>query len=613
MPNFADFNLSDSLKECLAKMEYVTPTPIQEQSIPLVLEGKDLLATSQTGSGKTAAFLIPILSLLEQDENAKLLVLTPTRELAKQIYGIATKMLGKKKSLPVLIIGGENIKRQISALNHRYNIIIGTPGRINDHLKQGTLNLKKASYMVLDETDRMLDMGFGVQIDNILKHMPDERQTLLFSATLPKAILKISEKYLKNPERVSVGELNAIAKKIEQRVLETEDKLETLRQELDKTFGQVIIFARTQFGAEKLHKKLKDLNFNFDVLHGGLKQNKREAVMRAFRSGKTHVLIATDVAARGLDVPSIEFVINYDIPECPEDYIHRIGRTARAEKSGVAITLFSKGDKAKWNAVQRFLKGDEDQNEDRPKYGKSRSGGRSSEKRAPRERRFSKDGEGESSSRSRFSKPRFDGENGEKRAPRERRFSKDGEGESSSRSRFSKPRFGGENAENRPPRERRFSKDGEGESSSRSRFSKPRFDGENAEKRASSERSFFKGKSSNQRFEKKKFEDGNVFTKEGNASSKREYPKSENSQGRFKRKSEGFKNAPKEGKFTFKTKEKMEDNIGNTYEKPAKKYSNFKKIGFGKDKNTSSPSGVKPRGRFNPKATGVKKSSGFKR
>jgi superfamily II DNA/RNA helicase len=433
--------------------------------------------------------------------------------------------------------------------------------------------------MVLDETDRMLDMGFGVQIDNILKHMPDERQTLLFSATLPKAILKISEKYLKNPERVSVGELNAIAKKIEQRVLETEDKLETLRQELDKTFGQVIIFARTQFGAEKLHKKLKDLNFNFDVLHGGLKQNKREAVMRAFRSGKTHVLIATDVAARGLDVPSIEFVINYDIPECPEDYIHRIGRTARAEKSGVAITLFSKGDKAKWNAVQRFLKGDEDQNEDRPKYGKSRSGGRSSEKRAPRERRFSKDGEGESSSRSRFSKLRFDGENGEKRAPRERRFSKDGEGESSSRSRFSKPRFGGENGE----------------------------------KRASSERGFFKGKSSNQRFEKKKFEDGNVFTKEGNASSKREYPKSENSQGRFKRKSEGFKNAPKEGKFTFKTKEKMEDNIGNTYEKPAKKYSNFKKIGFGKDKNTSSPSGVKPRGRFNPKATGVKKSSGFKR
>lgn len=363
MKKINEFALSERLQGVLSSMGYITATEIQAQAMPLILEGKDLLASSQTGTGKTGAFLMPLITKVEQEENSKVLIVTPTRELAKQVFTVADQMMGRKnkhKNVTALLIGGEDMSKQIRRLKADPSIIIGTPGRINDHLKRKSLKLEQAKYLVLDETDRMLDMGFGVQIDEILTSMPKERQTVLFSATLPKAIVALSGKYLNNPVRVAVGEPNSIAEKITQNTVHTDSKFDTLLDELKKTTGSVIIFVRTQRSAEKMKIQLNSHPYKTDVLHGGLRQNKRTQVMDSFRSKKCTVLVATDVASRGLDVPHIEHVINYDMPDNPEDYIHRIGRTARADKSGTAVSLISGKDKSKWKAVQRFLKGDED-------------------------------------------------------------------------------------------------------------------------------------------------------------------------------------------------------------------------------------------------------------
>lgn len=363
MKKINEFALSERLQSVLSSMGYITATEIQEQAMPLILEGKDILASSQTGTGKTGAFLMPLITKVEQEEGSKVLIVTPTRELAKQVFTVANEMMGRKnkhKNVTALLIGGEDMSKQIRRLKAVPRIIIGTPGRINDHLKRKSLKLDKAKYLVLDETDRMLDMGFGVQIDEILKHMPKDKQTVLFSATLPKAIVALSGKYLNNPVRVAVGNPNSIAEKITQSTVHTDSKFDTLLAELKKTTGSVIIFVRTQRNAEKMKVQLNSHPYKTDVLHGGLRQNKRTKVMDSFRSKKCTVLVATDVASRGLDVPHIEHVINYDMPDNPEDYIHRIGRTARADKSGTAVSLISGKDKSKWKAVQRFLKGDED-------------------------------------------------------------------------------------------------------------------------------------------------------------------------------------------------------------------------------------------------------------
>ncbi len=358
---FADFNLPPALATALAKMNYVTPTPIQAESIPHVLQGRDLMATAMTGSGKTAAFSVPMISRMLTNSRGTALILVPTRELAQQVEKVVKEMLGIYSTIKsALLIGGDSMPLQIQALRARPRIIVGTPGRVIDHLERGNLMLHDTSYLVLDEMDRMLDMGFEDQILKILKFLPQQRQTLLFSATLPPQIIKISERYLKDPVRITVGEVNKAADKIVQEVrhIHQDEKYNVLLEELKKRDGTVIIFVRSKMGTEKLSSKLKKSGFSSDAIHGDLEQRQRESVLQAFRDKKHRILVATDIASRGLDIPHIEHVVNYDLPMAPEDYIHRIGRTARAGAEGAAVSFITGEDRIKWNAIQKLINPD---------------------------------------------------------------------------------------------------------------------------------------------------------------------------------------------------------------------------------------------------------------
>ena len=358
MQNFEDFGLSPALNKSLARMKYTKPTPIQKRAIPLTMEGHDIMGSAQTGTGKTAAFAIPLIEKLLTNPRGSALVLTPTRELGKQIMDIMHQLLGPKSPIKTaFIIGGESMNKQINQLRARPRLIVGTPGRINDHLERGNMKLHDTHFLVLDETDRMLDMGFTVQLERIFKYMPKERQTLMFSATLPKNILKLSEKYLKNPKRVSVGETNVIAKNIKQEVIriEQDKKYNELMSQLHSRSGSVIVFIKTKYNADRMAKNLRRDGFTSEALHGDLRQNKRDKVMQNFRKQNFRILIATDIAARGLDVPHIEHVINYDLPQVAEDFIHRMGRTARAGAQGSAISFVSNNDGRKWSAIERLL------------------------------------------------------------------------------------------------------------------------------------------------------------------------------------------------------------------------------------------------------------------
>ncbi len=358
MKNFEGFGLSETLNVALSRMNFKEPTPIQAQAIPLALQGRDILGSAQTGTGKTGAFAIPLIESLLNNPRGMALVLLPTRELAKQVLDAIHQMLGHQSGIKTaFIIGGEPMGKQFSQLRARPRIIVGTPGRINDHLRRGTMMLHDAGFLVLDETDRMLDMGFGVQLEEIFKFMPEKRQTLMFSATLPKEIIAISEKYLNNPERVSMGATNTVAKNIKQEIIRINhaEKYTELVKQLHERDGTVIIFSKTKFGTEKMAQKLNRDGFEADALHGDLKQTRRTRVMDSFRKKKFRILVATDIAARGLDVPHIEHVINYDLPQVAEDYIHRMGRTARAGASGSALCFISPEEGRKWRAIEELL------------------------------------------------------------------------------------------------------------------------------------------------------------------------------------------------------------------------------------------------------------------
>lgn len=358
MKNFEGFGLSPALSKSLAHMKYKTPTPIQAQAIPLALEGHDIMGSAQTGTGKTAAFAIPLIEKLLTNPRGSALVLTPTRELGKQIMEIMHQLLGPKSNIKTaFIIGGEPMGKQLGQLRARPRLIVGTPGRVNDHLERGSMDLSDAEFLVLDETDRMLDMGFTVQLEKIFKHMPEKRQTLMFSATLPKNIVKMSEKYLNHPKRVSVGQTNVVAKNIEQEVIriEQDKKYKELMLQLEERSGSIIVFVKTKYNADKMAKNLRRDGFTSEALHGDLRQNKRDKVMQNFHKMNFRVLVATDIAARGLDVPHIEHVINYDLPQVAEDFIHRMGRTARAGAKGSAISFVSNQDGRKWHAIERLL------------------------------------------------------------------------------------------------------------------------------------------------------------------------------------------------------------------------------------------------------------------
>ncbi|XP_022778028.1 uncharacterized protein LOC111319544, partial [Stylophora pistillata] len=352
------FFLPEQVEKSLAAMQFEKPTPIQSAVIPIALDGKDILGSAQTGTGKTAAFGIPIVAKLLQSPKGSALIITPTQELAVQVFGQIRDILGKGSGIKTaLLIVGEPMPKQFRQLDQKPRLIVGTPGRINDHLERGRLNLNDCEFLVLDETDRMLDMGFSIQIDQVPKHLSSKRQTLLFSATLPKNIIRLSKRYLEDPERISVGSTTEPAKNIQQeitRVSEAE-KYQKFLEYLESSEGSVIVFSKTKYGSAKMAVKLSKAGHRADALHGDLRQNKRDRVTASFRKGKFRVLVATDVASRGLDIPHIEHVVNYDLPQCPEDYIHRIGRTARAGREGKAVCFLSPADKKKWKAIERLM------------------------------------------------------------------------------------------------------------------------------------------------------------------------------------------------------------------------------------------------------------------
>jgi len=382
---FAEFGLPPKLMQSLARMNFTTPTPVQAAAIPLALAGRDILGSAQTGTGKTGAFGIPLVANLMAHDSSMALIMTPTRELAAQVAAMIQQMIPVQNIKCALLIGGEAMPKQFRQLQANPRIIIGTPGRINDHLRRSSLKLNNASFLVLDETDRMLDMGFGPQIDEIMKFMPPKengaRQTMLFSATLPANIVKLAQKYLNKPERISVGSMTSPITKIKQETLKLGDteKYEQLMAELEQRTGSVIIFVKTKHGADRLARKLSGDEHGADAIHGDLQQRRRDRVIAEFRDKKFRVLVATDVAARGLDIPHIEHVINYDLPQVPEDYIHRIGRTARAGAEGSAVNFVTPAEANKWRAIHKLIfghaeEGDRGPSNDRGSKGRGSSG-----------------------------------------------------------------------------------------------------------------------------------------------------------------------------------------------------------------------------------------------
>lgn len=357
MENFNMPAIAAHLRTRLQQINFTKPTPIQAEAIPPALAGEDILGSAQTGTGKTGAFLIPILTKLIEQGNAQALILLPTRELAMQVRKAAIEFLGDYKLTSCLLIGGDDMQKQLFQLKKKPRLIIGTPGRINDHLKRKSLNLKHTNMLILDEVDRMLDMGFGIQLDEINKYLPEFRQTLMFSATLPKNIEKLAARFLKDPKRIAVGSLNTPVTNIKQQQfkLKEDEKFPKLVAELAARNGSKIIFVKTKMGADKMALKLKKEGHKAAALHGDLRQNKRAQVIANFQRQKSDILVATDIAARGLDIPHIAHVINYDLPQNPEDYIHRIGRTARNGAEGEAINFLSPSDNFKWKLIDKLL------------------------------------------------------------------------------------------------------------------------------------------------------------------------------------------------------------------------------------------------------------------
>lgn len=359
MTDFSQWELSNALIASLRHLGIITPTPIQQETIPLALSGFDILASAQTGTGKTIAYLVPLLHKLAQNPQTPALILIPTRELAIQVHQALKQIAGQSFKV-ALLIGGAPMLPQFKDLRKQPLIVVGTPGRINDHLDRGSLNLNETRFLVIDEADRMLDMGFGIQLDQIAKHLPESRQTFLFSATFLPNIIRLSERFLKDPKRVNVNTINQPAPKIQQetiRVSNAEKKAGLLKQ-LDEREGSIIVFVKTRRRAESVSKELREAGHSCDAMHGDLRQRQRERVIQGFKSSKSRILVATDVASRGLDIPHVMHVINYDLPECPEDYIHRIGRTGRAGAEGFALSLVSPEDNFRWKAIERLLNPD---------------------------------------------------------------------------------------------------------------------------------------------------------------------------------------------------------------------------------------------------------------
>ena len=355
---FADLTLPAQIQHSLDRLGFIEPTPVQLEAIPVALMGQDVVASAQTGTGKTLGFVVPMLAKMLNSDNEKALILLPTRELALQVLSVINDMLPKDSDIEtVSLIGGDPLPKQINALKRNPRIIVGTPGRINDHIERKTLRLSKATFLVLDETDRMLDMGFGSQIESIIERMDENRQTLMFSATLPEHFRHLAEKYTLNPEFIEIAVNTVDVERIKQEFIHAkeEDKSKMLLAELNRRKGLIIVFAKTKKKVERVAEELKEAGHKVGFIHGDLKQSQREGAIRRFTDNKFRVLVATDVAARGLDIPFVEHVINNDLPQDPEEYIHRIGRTGRAGAKGSSITFVSGEDKLYYFKIQKLL------------------------------------------------------------------------------------------------------------------------------------------------------------------------------------------------------------------------------------------------------------------
>ncbi|WP_096199429.1 DEAD/DEAH box helicase [Bacillus sp. FJAT-45350] len=361
MSYFKDFQVSEDIKKAILDMGFEEPSPIQEKVIPVILDGGDVIGQAQTGTGKTAAFGIPVIDKVDikDTRNVQALILTPTRELAIQVSGELQKLSKYKKVRALPIYGGQQIGHQIRALKQGVQVVIGTPGRIIDHLRRNTLKLDRVHTVVLDEADEMLDMGFVDDIESILKQVNVERQTMLFSATMPPAIKKLSHKYMNTPKIVSINRGEVTAPSINQmyfKVLER-NKLDSLCRIIDsEEIDLGILFCRTKKGVAELTEALQARGYIADGLHGDLTQSQRDSVMKKFRDSTIEFLIATDVAARGIDVDNVSHVINYDIPQDPESYVHRIGRTGRAGRQGLALTLVTPREMKHLRSIESEIK-----------------------------------------------------------------------------------------------------------------------------------------------------------------------------------------------------------------------------------------------------------------
>ncbi len=359
MPSFDDFHLQPATRALLADMEIIEPTPIQAEAIPALLAGNDVLGQSATGSGKTLAYGIPLVERLARDKRVvQALVLVPTRELAIQVNAVLSQLAAGRRLSTALLVGGRPYGNQLSALRYGSQIVVGTPGRVKDHLDRGTLVLSQLRMCVLDEADQMLDSGFAPAIEEILATTPDTRQMALFSATMPDWIATLEQKFLKGPVKVEITAGTGTQSTIEQIAYRVpqDQKMAALCTLLHSTAGESsLIFGKTKYGVEKLGKQLIKLGFTVGTLHGNKSQRAREEVLTAFRRGQVQTLLATNVAARGLDITGIDQVINYELPESSDLFTHRIGRTGRMGRQGRAITLLIPSDVSKWRRMAHNL------------------------------------------------------------------------------------------------------------------------------------------------------------------------------------------------------------------------------------------------------------------
>jgi len=353
--------LSAGLQQKLAQLHFTVPTPVQASAIPPALEGKDVLATAQTGTGKTLAFLIPVIEKMRGQEKTpqiSTLILVPTRELAMQVHGVYESLRGKKDAPAALVIGGVSEQRQIQTLRSGANVVVATPGRLEDYLRRKLVDLRRVNTLVLDEADRMLDMGFLPALRRIVAALPQRRQTLCFSATLEASVANLVNTYMNQPARVALGSTSKPADTIELHAFEVPqaEKSEVLRQLLDAEKGQTLVFARTKRGTERLTKNLVRDGFTAAMIHGDRSQSQRNGALNGFEQGKFQVLVATDLASRGIHVNNVAHVINYDLPQIPEDFIHRVGRTGRMGCTGRASTLVSGAEIAELRSIEQALK-----------------------------------------------------------------------------------------------------------------------------------------------------------------------------------------------------------------------------------------------------------------